>query len=107
MRIRLLETGIARKVVMANLVMICCTLVVLHISTRIQSGGWDLAGDIATVAVLVLSFPVGMIAISPIAPTIGPLVFFLMPFNALLWGYLAAAVVRLCKTRKTRRAGDS
>lgn len=111
MKLRLFRMGIVGKVAVANLWAVGIALLVGYLGRGSQSGGWATAADIAQIAVIVLSFPVGWIAI--LHPVGGPTIFDLvllvtcLPLNAYFWGYAVATLEKRHKISKSHKTGVS
>ena len=108
MRWRLYRMDLERKIAVGNLALPAIVLVVflatfrdggLHTATeaeRIVHGG-------VTIAMAILTFPVGWFPafLGSSGASVALVVF--VPLNAYLWGYAAAAFIRLLKRRRLAR----
>ncbi len=111
MPLRLYKMGIEGKVAVINLALIGCALaVILHtvdINPFFMDARWVIAREAATIAIAVLGFPMGWIAVLGLS-TNGPdetvfvLLMIFLPLNAYVWGYVVGAIVRLRKALEVR-----
>ena len=107
MPFHLYKMRLSAKVAVANMWMICIALLVIIISMHFEPEGWRPVYNIALIAVIVLSSPVGcaFMVCAPMGPSIMFIILpaILIPLNAYLWGYLAEAFVGAYKSHMARR----